>query len=131
MEKETVPIKQLKDFGFLFGFGFPTIIGWIMPAIGGHPFRFWSLYLGFSVVLITIFNPKVLSFPYKFWMKLGKILGWINSHLILGLIFIIVLQPTALVMKFFGYDPLRLKKTKTNSYREIRKDVTIDLKRIF
>ena len=64
-------------------------------------------------------------------MKLGKILGWINSHLILGLIFIIVLQPTALVMKFFGYDPLRLKKTKTNSYREIRKDVTIDLKRIF
>ena len=43
---------------------------------------------------------------------LGNILSWINSRLILGIVFAI-LQPIALIMKIFGYDPLR-KKQRNN-----------------
>ena len=129
--KESISKKQLRDFGFLIGFGFPIIIGWIIPAIGGHIFRFWSLWIGFPVLILGIIKPSLLFYPYKAWMKLGNALGWINSRLILGLVFILVLQPIALIMKIFGYDPLRRKKSHEKSYRENRKNHKVDLTRIF
>ena len=30
--------KQSGEFGFLLGLGFPIIIGWVIPSIGGHFF---------------------------------------------------------------------------------------------
>ena len=56
-----------------------------------------------------------------------------RPHLILGLVFLIVLQPIALILRVFGYDPLRQsqKERKKISYREIKKDYKIDLTRIF
>ena len=64
-------------------------------------------------------------------MKLGHILGWVNSRLILGLIFLIVVQPIALIMRLFGHDPLRTKKLDKKSYREIKINHKINLKKIF
>ena len=64
-------------------------------------------------------------------MKFGFCLGWINSRLILGLVFILVLQPIALVMRLLAYDPLRLKKREVKSYREIKSKSNVDLRKIF
>ena len=64
-------------------------------------------------------------------MALGHFLGWINSHIILGLVFILLLQPIAYIMRLTGYDPLRTKRKGEKTYRENRKDHNIDLKRIF
>ena len=123
--------KQLREFGFLIGFGFPIIIGWIIPAINGHLFRSWSLWVGIPTFILGIIKPRILSFPYKGWMTLGHVLGWINSRLILGLVYFIILQPIALIMKIFGYDPLRVKKSNQISYRENKEGNGVDLKRIF
>ena len=60
-------------------------------------------------------RPSILSYPYKLWMRLGYILGWVNSRIILGLVFLIVLQPIALIMRFLGHDPLKIKKTGQKS----------------
>ena len=64
-------------------------------------------------------------------MLLGHVLGWINSHIILGVVFIFVLQPIAYIMRLTGYDPLKTKRKVGKTYREVRKDKNIDLKRIF
>ena len=67
-------------------------------------------------------------------MKLGFVLGWVNSRIILGIIFIFVLLPIALIMKLSGYDPLNKNKNKNfyeKSFRENRKQNKIDLRRIF
>ena len=64
-------------------------------------------------------------------MQLGLILGWFNSRIILGLVFILIVLPIAFFMRIFGYDPLRLNDKKVKSYREIIKKTNIDLTRIF
>ena len=129
--KENISKKQLQEFGFLIGFGFPIIIGWIIPAISGHLFRSWSLWVGGPTIILGILKPSLLFYPYKVWMKLGHALGWINSRIILGLIYFIVLQPIALIMKIFGYDPLMKNKSGTISYRLKKVSKEVDLKRIF
>ncbi len=128
--KKDIHKKQLRDFGLLFGIGLPVIIGFLIPTITGHALKFWTIWFGTIVLTFGIFKPSLLYYPYKFWILLGYKLGWINSHIILGLIFILVLQPIALIMKLFGYDPLRKKRNSNISYRE-DKDNNIDLTRIF
>jgi len=123
--------KQLKEFGLVIGLGFPILIGWIIPIIYNHNFRSWTIIVGLIFCLFGILKPKFLFYPYKAWMKLGNILGWINSKLILGIIFIFVLEPISLIMKITGYDPLRLKKSNKISFREDKSNHKIDLNRIF
>ena len=129
--KETITKKQLREFGLLIGFGFPILIGWLLPALFGHEFRAWTLWIGIPGLILSIIAPQLLHYPYKGWMALGHILGWFNSHIILGLVYIVVLQPIAYVMRLTGYDPLRRRRKEETTYRENCQDHRTDLTRIF
>jgi len=129
--KKNISKKQLREFGLLIGFGFPILIGWLLPSVAGHGFRAWTLLVGVPGLLLGLTAPRLLHYPYKAWMALGLTLGWINSHIILGLVFIVVLQPIAYMMRLSGYDPLRRRQKGETTYRENRKDHNIDLTQIF
>ena len=129
--KNHIPKKILREFGFLIGFIFPFLIGWILPLIGGHSFRTWTLFISIPSIILAFTKPILLLYPYRAWMKLGHILGWVNSRIILGLVFLIVLIPISLVMKSIGHDPLRTKKFSQKSYREIKTNHKVNLKKIF
>ena len=123
--------KQLREFGLLIGFVFPFLIGWLLPSITGHGFRTWTLWIGFPCFILGLIAPHLLLYPYKGWMKLGFILGWLNSRIILGFVFILVLQPIAFIMRMFAYDPLKKKKNNQISYRENTTEKSINLNRMF
>ena len=129
--KEIISNKRLREFGLLIGFGFPLLIGWLIPVLSGHGFRVWTLWVSFIGLLFGMTSPRLLYYPYKFWMKLGLTLGWVNSRIILSLVYMIVLLPLAFVMRLIGYDPLRTKRKGDKTYREKRKDNQTDLTRIF
>ena len=130
--KEIIPRKQLRQFGIIVGLGIPLFLGYIIPFLGGHFFRTWTLWIGLPILILGLIKPNLLYYPYKAWMALGHILGWVNSRIILGLIFILVLMPISFIMRLFGYDPLKqnLKKNINISYRETKFN-KIDLNRIF
>ena len=99
--------------------------------LGGHPFRVWTLFISMPAGILGILRPALLLYLYIAWMKLGHILGWVNSRIILGLVFLIVLIPISIVMKSIGHDPLRTKKFTQKSYREIKTNHKVNLKKIF
>ena len=129
--KDTISKKQLREFGLLIGFGFPILIGLLLPAITGHGFRVWTLWVGIPGLILGQTKPRLLYYPYKGWMVLGHALGWVNSHIILGLVFIFVLQPIAFIMRLTGYDPLRIRRKGYKTYRENRQNHQTELTRIF
>ena len=110
---------------------FSSVLFLVTPSLFGHAFRAWTLWVGNPFLVIGLTVPQILLYPYKIWMALGNALGWVNSHIILGLIFIVILQPIAYIMRLTGYDPLRNKISDKRTYRENRKDHQIDLPRIF
>jgi hypothetical protein len=65
---------------------------------------------------ITIIIPKWLAPLNRVWFEFGILLGKIISPLILGIIFFIIITPTALICRLFGRDELRLKRTTANTY---------------
>ncbi|MDC2995043.1 SxtJ family membrane protein [Prochlorococcus sp. AH-736-F09] len=128
--KENLSKKQLREFGFIAGIGFPIFLG-LVPAITGNGFKVWTLCLGVAVFLSGLISPNLLKSPYKIWIKLGHLLGWINSRIIFCVIYTIILLPIALLMRCIGYDPLRLIRKGKITYRENRQDHSTNLNRIF
>ena len=57
-------------------------------------------------------------------MKFAFVLGWINTRLILGIFFYLILTPVGLIMRLFGRDPLHRKlDRKATTYWEKRGSV--------
>ena len=129
--KNYISQKTLREFGFLLGFTFPFLIGWILPLIGGHSFRTWTLFISIPSIILAVIKPSLLLYPYKAWMKLGHILGWLNSRIILGLVYITILLPISMIMRLFGYDPLKINRQKKVTYKEDKTNYSINLKKIF
>lgn len=123
--------RQLRDFGLLIGVVFPLLLGWLLPALHGHPFRQWTLWIGIPGLVLGLLWPRALAWPYRGWMALGQGLGWINSHLILGAVFVLVLQPIAALMRLLGHDPLRRHRNSGESYRETRAHPSVDMRKTF
>lgn len=123
--------KQLREFGLLISFGFPIILGILIPKIFGHSIREWTIWIGLIALFFVIFRPSLLVYPYKFWMFIGFVLGWFNSKLILGLVYILVLLPISFIMNLFGYDPLKKKINDQKSYKETKLNYRIDMNKIF
>jgi len=58
---------------------------------------------------------QFFSFLWKTWLKIGEILGWIWTRILLTFIYFLVIGPISLLMKLFNKDPLKFKFDK-NSY---------------
>jgi hypothetical protein len=124
--------QQLRHFGLTLGLLLPLMFSLIWPWLHQTVSPTWPILLGSLFVAMGLIAPKRLQQPYKLWMLLGYGLGWINSHLILGLIYLVVLQPIAITMRLLGHDPLRRSfKPALDSYRESCADKTVNLERPF
>ena len=129
--KKHISKKILREFGLLLAIGFPLLIGALIPLLTGHGFIIWTFWVAIPSLLLSLLAPGALYYPYKIWMALGLLLGFINSHIILGIVFLLVLLPIAFVMRISGYDPLRRHNNLNLSYRETKENSEIDLTRIF
>ena len=103
---ENVPKKTLRSFGLLVGGVWGVIALW--PMVFRHePPRLWALGLMAALVGLGLVAPAALRHPYRGWMALGHALGYVNSRILLSLVFYLVVTPMGFVMRLFGRDPMR------------------------
>lgn len=68
--------------------------------------------------------PLILKPAYKLWMGLAFCLGWLNTRIILTLLYYVVVTPIGLCAKVFGKDFLDARlDTTAQSYWHKRKAV--------
>lgn len=62
------------------------------------------------------------------WMRFARMLGWLNSMILLTIVYIFILGPIALVLKMFRRDLLQKKKeTAAVSYWQKKRVGTVSL----
>ena len=112
--------KQLRSFGLIVG-GIFAVIG-VWPALWrSQPLRLWSLILGGALIALALVWPRSLAQVYCLWMTVGEVLGWINTRLILGILFYGIFTPIGLFMRLRGQDPMRRTLTpEVDTYRVVR-----------
>jgi len=119
MEKLNLDKDSLKKFGITMGIAFLviTVIIFMRHKGGISPVAAISAVF-FALAFIA---PGLLKYIYILWMKLALVLSWVNTRIILFIIFYLVFAPVGLVMRLFNADSLDRKiEKKRDSYWGIR-----------
>ena len=110
--------KELRQFGLVFASGIALIFGLFLPWLFEHPWPLWPWVVAGVFTVTALLLPQALRPVFWLWMKFGHVLGWINTRIILGITFLLLFIPVALVFHLIGKDPLRRKLDRSaNSYR--------------
>lgn len=110
--------KALRQFGLIMAGMIAVFFGLLIPWIWDFSSPSWAWIVAAVFLLLALAWPRGLAPVYKVWMKIGAVLGWINTRLILGIVFFLIFVPFGLVMRLFK-DPMRRRLHQpVDSYRE-------------
>tara|TARA_B100000902_G_scaffold59136_1_gene66156 strand:- start:653 stop:1069 length:417 start_codon:yes stop_codon:yes gene_type:complete len=110
-----IELPSNKKFGYFFTLIFLIITGYFFL---NKSLNLAYVFATISITLffITITKADLLLYPNKLWIQFGLLLGMIISPIVLGVLFFVLFTPTAILMKIFGRDELRIKFKKNTSY---------------
>jgi hypothetical protein len=117
--KTKVSNKELKEFALLMAWAFPLFIGVIAPWILGLGLQWWTLWVSFCFVSLSFISPKLIYIPYKTWMFIGGIIGFINTRVILGVTFYLLIFPIGIILRIF--DKLQYKEQKNSDSNYVKR----------
>jgi hypothetical protein len=95
-----------RAFGLVFA-GFFALVG-LAPLFKHHALRPWALVLAGVFLAVGLLRPAWLHPLNQAWIKLGLLLGRIVNPIVMGVLFFVIVAPTAIVFRLLGKDPLRL-----------------------
>lgn len=112
--------KDLRQFGLLVG-GVFAVIGLWPIVFRSEPPRLWAVILGSLLMVLGAVVPQSLKQVHGGWMKIGHVLGSINTRIILGIIYYLLITPMGLVMRLMGKDSMhRVLARDADTYRILR-----------
>jgi hypothetical protein len=95
---------QLRSFGLILAGVFFLLALW--PLVFDGNVRLWGLLLSGLFGLPALLAPLALRYPFRVWMLIGHCLGWLNSRIIMTLLFFLVFTPVAIVFRIIKRDVL-------------------------
>ena len=117
------------------------IVAAVFLAIAG-----WNLYRGRTgiaypagtiaavLVVVGLAVPAGARAFHAGWMKLAHALGWVNSRILLGGMFYLVMTPIGWIVRLTGGDPLNRRKPRRESYwiqRSVTRPAPEQFERLF
>jgi len=127
IEKQTpqkITNKELKDFGLLMTWAFPLFIGVIAPWLLGKALQWWTLWVSLFFVSLALTAPKLIYWPFKVWMFIGGIVGFINTRIILGVTFYFLIFPIGLVLRVLN--KLQYKRQNESSSNYVKRTDNVE-----
>ena len=118
IEIQTLDSKGYRKFGLTTGAIVIVLFGLLIPWLFSLNYVKWPWILGGVLVLWALLAPSTLKPVYVGWMKFGNVMNWINTRIILGILFYGIFLPIGALMRLFGYDPMHRKlDSGLSSYR--------------
>jgi hypothetical protein len=98
--------KHLRSFGFIVAAGF-TIIGLWPLVFRGDGVRTWALGIAIFMFTTGLIYPPVLKPLFRVWMAVGEVLGWVNTRIILALVYYGMIVPIGMLLRLMKNDPMQ------------------------
>jgi hypothetical protein len=117
--------KGLRDFGLVTGAMFAGLFGLLFPWLLGFSYPVWPwVVLGILGGTGLLF-PLVLRPVHYWWMRIALMISKVTTPIILGTVFFVLFAPLGLLMRLFGWDPMRRNgDERAASYRVTREQTS-------
>lgn len=125
--------KDLRNFALIMGAMIGLFFGLLIPWIWDLAHRSWPWVVAGIFAVWGLILPVSLKPVFWIWMKIGHVLGWVNTRLLLSIVFYGLILPFGFFMRIFGKDPMsRAFDGKMQSYRvESEQPITQNLDKPF
>ncbi len=110
-KQKKVTKKDLITFNLIWMAVFLAVC--LLPLIKGGEARLWAAIVAVSFLLVALLFPTGTKGFYTLWIKFGDVAGYINSRIILGILFYLLITPVGVVMRMLGKDLLNKKIDKS------------------
>lgn len=92
----------------------------LIAAFGWYRGRMTLAYImgaaSFVLIVVGLFIPPLAKFFHVWWMRLAFALGYVNSRILLTIIYFLVFTPYGFISRLFGRDPLQRRGKQAESY---------------
>ena len=94
---------------------FAGIMAMVLALIGAWTYwregrvAVWAIVASAGFLVPGLLMPRLLAPVYCLWMNLGHSLGWINTRIILGLMFFGIMTPLGIFRRTIGKSGLQLR----------------------
>ncbi|CAD5966370.1 SxtJ [Planktothrix tepida] len=117
--------KGLREFGLIGGSIVAIVFGCVLPILRHHSLSVWPWTIAIILWIWAIVAPATLNLVYQIWMRIGLVLGWIQTRIILGLLFYIMITPMGLMKRLLdGNSTTQCFEPDLHTYRQISKQET-------
>jgi len=118
MEKLNFDKKSLRKFGITMGVAFLVVTLLILIK---HRYSIMpTVIISALFFVVAVLAPLVLKPAYIAWMRFAFVLGWINTRLVLAVMFYLIFTPIGICLRLFGKDLLD-RKPENGKYSYWRK----------
>lgn len=97
-------------FGFTMAAAF-AVLGAIRFLWSGT-IAWWLALLALAFLLAAWLVPSWLHPLEKGWMKFAEVLGFINSRILLSILFFLIVTPIGLMLRLLGKQPITLSRKR-------------------
>ena len=110
---------ELRQFGLLFSTVVILLFGILLPWVFDQTYSLWPWWSAGVLTILAVLTPTTLRPFYRAWMRFGLIAGFINTRIIMFLLYYLVFVPIGAFMTLIGRDALSRKTGDTahDSYR--------------
>ena len=122
LKKTNFTAKELKDFGLIMAGMLILMFGLVLPWLFSFSMPYWPFVAAFGFVVVALLKPLLLGPVNRVWLKISDVLGWVNTRLVMGIIFFLLIVPIGLIVRLFKKDPLN------NEWSEVAKSYRINTK---
>lgn len=118
---ERTNTTELRKFYLLLAAAIVVMFFGVLPWLFGAARSPMVLYVAGAIAIAGSALPAMMYPIYQLWMQIARVLGWINSRLLLGFAFYVMVLPIGIIARRLGKLGYKERPAKSpDSYRVTR-----------
>lgn len=111
-------MPSLRSFGLILAGFLALVFGTALPLLAGAPTAPVAWAAAAVTGTLALARPAWLAPVFTAWTALGRVLGWINTRLLLGAVFFALIWPVGALRRLGGAGVPKRADPAARSYRK-------------
>lgn len=116
----------LRRFGWQMAIVWPLLFGIVLPWLFNAVWPVWPWVIALVFAVLAAVAPRLLYWPSRVWLGFTHVMGWLNTRIILALLFYILITPLGLLLRLLGKLDYRRQPEGSSSYWQQSDNISDD-----
>jgi hypothetical protein len=94
--------RELRFFALGLALVIVVVFWWLMPWLRDRTAPLWPLIVAWVLVVTAWLHPPAILPIHRAFLPVARVLGWLNTWLLLGTVFFAILLPVGWVLRRLG-----------------------------